>query len=311
MPLRGRTAVLAGLLVTLAAAVAGAAGDSPAREVTVPPVVAGWWRTDLTGVPLGTAEGDNPTATALAEQWSHHGQDQEDDYGNPAVVSAHAEGLPEPPAGGDRVIRLDHPPGDPATHRKLYKSFSARSWPEGGEPFRQRDGSPADVSGRYIVYEYVSSERLRQSGRGWINLAQLKEGYATAGGTQTSDPSWWLVLYQRDGRLFLDLAHWNEGRIAGRRADMAPYLDRWVKIELRVRQHDRIEVYLDDELFDTGRHEQYPVGRMHYRGRPGPDGAAVNQESGWIFGAGNYSNPAEPDLSSLVHVGLATVLPLP
>jgi hypothetical protein len=305
----------------LVAAVAGAlalvpavaACDQPAAGAEQPPpVVDGWWRSDLDRVPAGTAERRNGTARALAQQWSHYGQGQEDAYGHPAVVPAAGDDLPEPPAGGDHVIRLDHEPGDPATERKLYKSFSARSWPSGAEPFRQDDGSPEDVSGRYIVYEYVSSARLHLTDRGWINLAQLKEGYAAEDGTQTSDPSWWLVLYQRDGNLFADLAHWKEGEIAGPRLDFRPYLDRWVKIELRVYQHDRIEVYLDDQLFDTGRQEEYPVGRMHYPGRPvDGTGPVVTRPEGWIFGAGNYSNPEDPGSGSLVHVALATVLPLP
>ena len=153
---------------------------------------------------------------------------------------------------------------------------------------------------------------LRLTGRGWVNLAQLKEGYATDDGRQTSDPSWWLVVYDRDGQLYLDLAHFDEGRIAGRRLDFRPYLDRWLKIELRVYQHDRLEVYLDDQLFDVGRQAQYPVGRMRYRGRPNAAGGpAVTREEGWIFGSGNYSNPADPGSGSLVHVGPAAVLPLP
>jgi hypothetical protein len=228
------------------------------------------------------------------------------------VASARRAGLPVPPGGDDHLIRLDHERGDPASQRKLYKSFSASSWPAGTEPFNQRDGSPADVSGRYIVYEYIDAARLHLTERGWINLAQFKEGYATGDGGQTSDPSWWLVVYDRDGQLFLDLAHFDEGRIAGRRLDFRPYLDRWLKIELRVYQHDRLEVYLDGQLFDVGHQTQYPVGRMHYPGRPiAAGGPAVTREEGWIFGAGNYSNPADPGSGSLVDVGPAAVLPLP
>jgi hypothetical protein len=289
--------------------------DQPALPVAPPtpllPVVAGWWRTGLGAVPLGTAEDDNAAATALAGQWSHFGQGQDADYGHPEVVSARRDGLPVPPGGDDHVIKLDHEPGDPASHRKLYKSFSAVSWPAGAEPFSQGDGSPADVSARYIVHEYIDAARLRLTGHGWVNLAQLKEGYATGDG-QTSDPSWWLVLYDRDGQLFLDLAHFDEGHIAGRRLDFRPYLDRWLKIELRVYQHDRIEVYLDDQLFDVGWQAEYPVGRMRYRGgSAGTGGPTVTREEGWIFGAGNYSNPSDPGSGSEVYVGQATVLPVP
>jgi hypothetical protein len=311
MSLRGRI-VVAGVSTMIAAGFLTAACDRPEPAVPDPAVVAGWWRSDLAAVPLGTASGHNPTATALARQWTHYGQGQESDYGHPVVASARRDGLPAPPVGGDHTIRLSHQPGDPATQRKLYQQFSARNWPAGARAFSQDDGSPADVSGRYLVFEYISAARLRLTEHGWVNLAQLKEGYATDAGGQTSDPSWWLVLYDRDGRLFLDLAHWKEGRIAGARTDFTPYLDRWLKIEMRVYPHDRVEVYLNDRLFDVGRQAQYPVGRMFYPGKPaGPGGAPVTRSEGWIFGAGNYSNPGDPASGSLVHVGLATVLPLP
>nr|WP_296065424.1 hypothetical protein [uncultured Actinoplanes sp.] len=305
-------AVVAVLLAVVAVSFAGSPRDRPPPPAGQLPVVAGWWRTQLDAVPLGTAESDNDVAAALARQWSHFGQGEAAAYGLPEVASARRDGLPAPPGGDDHAITLDHEPGDPASHRKLYKSFSAASWPAGTEPFSQRDGSPTDVSARYIVYEYIDAARLRLTERGWVNLAQLKEGYATADGRQTSDPSWWLVVYDRDGQLYLDLAHYNEGRIAGRRLDFRPYLNRWLKIELRVYQHDRLEVYLDDQLFDVGRQTEYPVGRMRYAGRPiAPGGPAVTREEGWIFGAGNYSNPSDPSSGSLVHVGPAAVLPLP
>jgi hypothetical protein len=308
----GAAAAAAVLLGAVAVSVRGVPRGRPPATTTAPlPVVAGWWRTELDAVPLGTAVGDNAVTTALAGQWSHFGQGQVAEYGHPEVTSLRGDGLPLPLGGDDHAIRLDHEPGDAATQRKLYKSFSEQSWPAGTEPFSQRDGSPADVSARYLVYEYFDSARLHLTDRGWVNLAQLKEGYATTDGRETSDPSWWLVLYDRDGGLFLDLAHFDEGRIAGRRLDFRPYLDRWVKIELRVYQHDRLEVYLDDQLFDVGHQAEYPVGRMRYPGRPAtPGGPAVTREEGWIFGAGNYSNPSDPGSGSLVLVGPAAVLPL-
>jgi hypothetical protein len=312
---RYRRATGAGAALLLAATALSCAAGPPERRaapVAALPVVEGWWHTELDDVPLGTAQGDNAVASALARQWSHFGQGETAAYGLPEVASTRGDGLPAPPGGDDHTIRLDHEPGDPASHRKLYKSFSASSWPAGTEPFSQRDGSPPDVSGRYIVHEYVDAARLRLTDRGWLNLAQFKEGYATADGRQISDPSWWLVVYQRDGQLFLDLAHYEEGRIAGPRLDFRPYLNRWLKIELRVYQGDRLEVYLDDQLFDVGRQAEHPVGRMHYPGRPATAGGpTVTRPEGWIFGAGNYSNPDDPASGSLVHVGPAALLPLP
>jgi hypothetical protein len=301
----------AAALLAVAVVLSGAVlCDRPAPPTALLTATPGWWRTELDTVPLGTAEDDNAVAAALARQWSHFGQGQAAEYGHPQVVSARRDGLPAPPGGDDHLIRLDHEPGDPASQRKLYKSFSASNWPDGTEPFSQRDGSPADVSARYIVYEYIDAARLRLTERGWVNLAQFKEGYATDGG-QTSDPSWWLVVYDRDGQLFLDLAHFNEGRIAGRRLDFRPYLNQWLKIELRLYQHDRLEVYLNNQFFDVGRQADYPVGRMRYRGQPTtPDGPTVTREEGWIFGSGNYSNPSDPASGSLLFVGPAAIRPL-
>jgi hypothetical protein len=190
--------------------------------------------------------------------------------------------------------------------------FSARNWPSGEGTFSLSDGTPEDVSARYIVFEYIPSTQLRLKPGGWINVAQFKEGYSASDGAQGNDPSWWLVIYNRGGRPMLDLAHWFEGVISGPLRDMTPYLDGWLKIEMRIYQHDRLEVYLNDQLFDIGHQSQYPVGRMRYRGKAiGKGGAVVRREEGWIFGAGNYSSPSSLGSSSVVYVDLAAVLPLP
>ena len=121
MSIQGRTVAALSVLSVMAASLCAATGDGPGRTAEDPAPVAGWWRTDLGAVPLGTAEDDNRTATALARQWSHYGQGQEEDYGNPVVVAARAAGRPEPPGGGDPPNRRRHAPGAPPTERKGYK----------------------------------------------------------------------------------------------------------------------------------------------------------------------------------------------
>jgi hypothetical protein len=290
----------------------GGEGGAPAGPpaAAVHPVASHWW-TDLDGIPTGAAREGSRTGDALGKVWSHFGQGQENDYGYPEIVSASQEGLPAPPAGS-QVIKMSHQSGDPATQHKLLNFFTAKTWPNGG-PYHNTDGSPADVSGRYITYLYIPSAPLRLTQRAWINLAQLKESYSMSNGSNDSDPSWWLVLYNKQGNLVLDLAHWFESQTGGPMIDFEPYLDQWVKIEMRLYQHDRLEIYLNDKLFDTVRDSEYPVGRLHYVGRPvnHHNGVTVTREEGWVFGTGNYSNPDDPGSNSLVYVGPTTVLPLP
>jgi len=290
---------------------------SPARvkltaaEPGVPAPAGGYWRSDAEDIPLGEAVYGNAIASALGRQWTWYGQTQENLEGHPEIVSAKAEGILGPPAG-DRVIKLMHVAGDPATHHKLYKTFTAKNWPNGEEPYRRTDGTPADVSARYITFEYLPSAQLRLSPIGWINLAQLKEGYTASNGVTQSDPSWFFgVKGSASGHLWFSLGS-NGGKHDGRLVDARPYLDSWVKIEMRVYQGDRIELYLNDALFDTGHQSEYPVGRNRYVGRPVDDtSATVTREEGWVFGTGNYSNPGDSNGSnSLVYVDLSTVLPL-
>jgi hypothetical protein len=264
---------------------------------------------DLDRVPLGIARDGNATAHALSQQWTYFGQgDQESLYGYPQVVSARGAGLPEPPSG-DHVVKLFHPAGDPGTHHKLYKLFTPLNWPGRLDLRAPADGTPADVSGRYVTYLYIPSAQLRLSPRGWVVLVQFKEGYVDSAGTATSVPSWWIGLNDFTGRgPVLDLSR-AFGTHDGPKLDARPYLDRWVRFELRLYQGDRVEAYVDGTLLDIGHAAEFPVGRRFYRGTPTDDGAAVvTQPNGWTYGAGNYSNPDDAAAStSLVYVGPTTV----
>jgi hypothetical protein len=287
-------------------------GTAPTTGVPAP--VAGWWRSDFSGIPLGTAQAGSATSTALNKQWTFFGQPgQEYLYGRPQVVSPSAEGIPAAPTG-DRIMKLAHQPGDTATMHKLYKTFTGRSWPSGAEPYARSGGSPANVSGRYITFIYIPST-LRLSTvdpKGWVNVAQFKEGYTDSSGTSTSNPMWWFGLENFANRgPKLQMANFRNGNRNRPEIDATPYLDTWLKIEFRLYQGNRLELYLDDRLVDTGHQSEFDVGRHYHAGQSADGGATVTREEGWVFGVGNYSNPACVGDRSTVYVGLSTVLPLP
>jgi hypothetical protein len=298
-------------------------------QTGVPTQLTGWWWANLESVPFGVAmtpknssggTDPNPTAAELKKQWSWFGQPgQESDYGYPEVVSASAKGLPAPP-GGDKVLKLHHPLGDTAVHHKLFKSFGAATWPGGAEP--RSGGTPSDVSGRYIVYQYVPSAAFNMTSHGWVNMMQFKETIITQAGFN-QDPSWWAgVNTFGPYKYTLDLANWggSHGSIA-KKYDFTPYMDKWVKWEFRLYQGDRVEWYLDDKLMDTGLNSETKVGRKCQVGAA-YNGSTITECREWVFGAGNYTssqllsgpNRNEPDynyIDTTVYVDLATILPLP
>ncbi|MDF2461682.1 MAG: hypothetical protein K0S68_1085, partial [Candidatus Saccharibacteria bacterium] len=297
----------------------------PIATAGVPTPLSGHWRSDIESVPLGTPQyvngQPNASSTALKQQWTWFGQPgQEDQYGLPQIVSAAAEGI-APPPGGDKVIKLHHPLGDPAVHHKLYKSFGAATFPSGAEPWDPH--APADVSGRYIAYQYVPSSKFSMTSHGWVNMLQFKESVQTQDGWK-QNPSWWVGVgtggpYQYT----VSLGSWCCGgqHPNGKFYDFAPYMDKWVKWEFRVYQGNRLEWYLDDKLMDTGLNSSWPVGRMCQVGSP-YSGAIATECREWVLGAGNYtsnqvmSGPGgnQPDynyIDTTVYVDLAAYLPLP
>jgi hypothetical protein len=197
---------------------------------------------------------------------------------------------------------------------KLFKTFTGRSWPSGAEPYDKSAGSPPNVSARYITFEYVPSALQLSTAdpKGWVNMAQFKESYTDSAGASTSNPMWWFGLENNANKgPKLQLANWGHGNLNRPEIDAKPYLNTWLKIEFRLYQGNRLELYLNDRLVDTGRQSEFDVGRHYHAGQSAEGGAVVTREEGWIFGAGNYSNPACPGDHSLVYVGLSTVVPLP
>ena len=85
----------------------------------------------------------------------------------------------------------------------------------------------------------------------------------------------------------------------------ASYFSRWFTVEMRVRQGQRLELYIDGVLKATGPQSSYPVGRRFQPGGKGIGSDTVASASGWIYGAGNYT-----DKENLVYVDNAKLLPL-
>ena len=305
------------LTTALVGAQAGTARESDAAT-TVPTRASGYWWSDAQSATALTTSSGRPAPGA---EWSYWGHDDVAEYGTARLVSAHTEGIATPPSG-DRVIRLRHsgrsaPAGADQSYgahnmHKLYKQFTAKTWPSGAEPTRREDGSPANVSGRYVTYLYLRSSQMTLPKGYWSNLVQFKEDYYDSSGQFVSNPSYWVGFNSDDpSRPVLNLSSWG-GRHQGPRADLRQFYDRWTKIELRVYQGNRLELYLNDKLFDVAYNKEYPVGRMDFVGKVGSNGRTVSRTLGWTYGVGNYNDgDAIPSGASGVYVDLTCLLPLP
>lgn len=238
-------------------------------------------------------------------EWSYWGQGNESDYGRPEVVSAASTNLPDPP--GKRVVRLYHGSGDPARHHKLYKSFRANTWPDGAEPAIEAS-SPTDVSGSYSCRLYLPSKNLDLGNGGWIGMVQFKEDFTDPNGGFHSNPDYWFGMNNDLGHPSFDLNSWSM-KHKHAEIDARPYLDKWFTVEMRLYQGDRLEVYLDGKLVDTGRQSEFPVGRRYFVGQKDEDGNAIAQNKGWTFGVGNYVGTTEQE--SLLYVDGCALRRLP
>ncbi|HEX8226932.1 MAG TPA: hypothetical protein VF572_03630 [Candidatus Saccharimonadales bacterium] len=292
------------------------AATPPPTPPTPPPVGvptqrAGWWWSDLESVPLGVVRPNTTASTELKKHWTWFGQNgQENEYGYPEMVTASSQGIPAAPAG-DKILKLHHARGDTAVHHKLFKTFTTQNWTNGQ---LVPDGpSPADVSGRYISYMYVPSAKFSMTSHGWVNMFQYKENIITTAGFQ-QDPTWLAGVNTTGtpGRYVL--------KFRTATYDFTPYMDKWVKWEMRLYQGQKIEWYLNDRLIETGLESQQHVGS---RCRVGGtyNGATITDCKGWVFGVGNYTSNqnlsgscrCEPDynyIDTTVYVDLTTLLPL-
>ena len=159
--------------------------------------------------------------------------------------------------GSAHVARLYHAASDPAIHHKLYKIWMSETWPQGTEPISAEwTTSPPDVSARYLVDLYIPTPLAPNSS---AQLVQFKEDYSDASGVFHSVPSWWLHQVGDRGTYWFNFTAWGY-RHNSSNIPAAPYFNRWFTVELRLYQHDRVELYLDGVLKDTGHHDEWPVG---------------------------------------------------
>jgi hypothetical protein len=273
----------------------------------------GYWYADLAGVPLGSAgcgfESGTPTAQALNDQWNYW------DNCGASVVSVGDEGLPATPWNGDRVVKWHKPAGDNVNvYQKLNRAFGKGNWPN-ASGVTGTTGSPADVSGRYIVYDYIPSAKFELNpSHGWVLLTVFKEDYYDSSGAWRQDPTWGVGCFDFNNR--------------GVRCSLSPHqsptfpfsdiVDRWVKWELRVYQGardttghgGRIELYMDDKLVDTGYNAEKHVGSGAF--------ASLDRTRDWVWIAGQYTSnqttngvPDSQTTDVTSYVGASALLPLP
>ncbi len=284
-------------------------------QTGVPTRQNGWWWADFAGAPLGSmgcrSSSGTATANAVTKQWDYW-----DNCGG-SVVSVASEGIPQTPWGGSQVVKWHKPAGDNAnTYQKLNLTLTKNNWPLGSAgPSVPNAGSPADVSGRYIVYQYIPSAKFQLNpSHGWVILNEFKENYNDSGGTWRQDPAWQFGCNNfSGGGVTCSLSPHTSPRFA-----LSPYMDRWVKWEMRLYQGakdtsgrgGRIEFYADDKLLDTGYNSERRVGS----GTFGP----LSNTLAWVWIAGQYTSnqttngtPDSQNTNVTSYVGLSTILPLP
>jgi len=291
---------------------------APTPTSGVPTRQTGWWWADLAGIPSGVMGGSTysgtTTANALNKQWNYW------DVAGGSVSSIAAEGLAATPWGGSQVVKWHKPQGDNVNvYQKLNRTFTREDWPAGapGAPSTGGTGSPPDVSARYISYQYLPSAKFHLNpGHSWVILNEFKENLLDANGTWHQDATW-ALLAGYSGTYPMRLVG---GSHVGPAVPLSRVEDRWVKFEYRLYQGardttghgGRIELYIDDKLFDTGYESELHVGSKSSRA---PD-LAHTQSFIWIAGqyTSNESTLGVPDsqyTDVTSYVGLSTVLPLP
>jgi len=285
----------------------------------VPARQSGWWWADLAGIPSGrmgpSVYSGTPTADALSQQWTYW------DVDGGSVSSVFAERLPATPWGGSQVVKWHKPSGDNVNvYQKLNRSFTWSNWPAGAPSLAsatENTGSPPDVSGRYISYQYFPSPAFKlDSEHSWFIPNEFKENYFDSEGVWHQDATWGL-LAGYSGSFPIRLVG---GSHVGPTIPLSSILDRWVKFEYRLYQGTkdttghggRIEAYIDDRLLDTGYEAECHVGSRNSRA---PDWAHT-QSFIWIAGqyTSDQSTNGIPDAQNTdvtSYVGLSAVLPLP
>ena len=142
-------------------------------------------------------------------------------------------------------------------------------------------------AGTYRAWYYLpdSTRTTLQSNNdathGWVNIFQFKYSSPNMAGPGHWDqpPQWWVNIRNNDpNRLTLVVSHQGDPAWGERRGNMpALPFGRWFELRADVHPNNRIEFYLDGQLFETGRQSDGQVGL-----RPG--------DSSWVFSPGYYLN---------------------
>ena len=234
-------------------------------------------------------------STGTFGQWSWWGQGQANIWGNIAVVNPACAGVPPLNRHNPHIAQMDVTRSGPAHGRlnaKLYKGF--------GYYRHGVSHEPANVSGTYSAWYYIpSSYKIR--GSDWSNIFQFKEQYALPGGSDQSDPLWWVQLGSASWARKIAGAKWIGAKPRGAERPVAFLnhwdnkwthrvvmekvpLNRWFEISAKLHQGSRLVVSLDGKAFDTARASEYPVSPFHRTGNE------------WIFGVGNYATAPNTNL---------------
>lgn len=205
------------------------------------------------------------------------------------VGTADGEGIPTR-AGGRFIAHFEvteDQQEDGEIHSKVYKEWGTKEpilsrRNKRGEQYERLPGDSA--AGTYRAWYFVPTGY--RADNKWVNIMQWKEHY----GEDDQDPQWWLQIgpagafgdttpgngpAPADDAPVLFVNHWeNED------PDTAPRLwntptGRWFEVRAELYPGDRIDWYIDGRLFDSSRHETYPVGLRE-------------RSTGWIFGVGHY-----------------------
>jgi hypothetical protein len=245
--------------------------------------VSGWWFSDIENVPAGSGgcgyDSGTTTANELTKQWDYW------DQCGLSVVSASAEGLPTAPNGGN-VIKWHKPLNDPNVYQKVNRTLTKDNWPSAPAGSNANTGSPADVSGRYVVYQYIPSDKFHLNpSHGWVVLNEFKENFIDSSGQWQQYSTWGIGCNNFSGPITCSLnPHSNPEFV------LSDYMDRWVRWEYRIYQGNkdtsghggRIELYADDQLVDTGYESEMHVGSAAY--------APLSSTQAWVWVAGQYTS---------------------
>jgi hypothetical protein len=235
-------------------------------------------------------------------QWPemHQGQTR-------AVRPQEYEVPPRPGSDGDHVLRASVneaqrdgtaaglPSGYKAYAAYLYKVWAVAA-PETGwqsdltnRPLERM--TRGQEAGTYRAWYYLpsSTKTTLQSNNdathGWVNIFQFKHSSPDMAGPGHWDqpPEWWVNIRNNDpNHLSLVVSHSGDPAYGERNGVNSPHLpavpfDRWFELRADLHPNNRVEFYLDGQLFDTGHQADHQVG-------------LAAGDSSWVFSPGWYLN---------------------